>query len=255
MKEKLLCLLLTVVANVSPALAQTNYSGNGGTSFGGAIGQGSLSLSSDGTTITGTLTKGVSGNFNDVFVIYIDSTAGGFSDTSTFADGQDGLRKAISGFDGGTNRSLLTMPSLFQADFALALGPASDSFGGLFQLAAGGNNSLNFVTSANLTPLTNSSATYTFSISVASLGLTPNTASTFKFFGTYISNTGYRSNESIGTTLSGTPQDGNGNFGYSPVSTAGFATFTIVPEPSTVALLIASGALLAGRCFKQRRRS
>jgi hypothetical protein len=61
-------------------------------------------------------------SFNDVFVLYIDSQSGGFGDTSTFSDGTDGLRKAISGFDGGANRSLLTMPSGFLPDYAIALG-------------------------------------------------------------------------------------------------------------------------------------
>src|SRR5205823_9349661 len=88
------------------------YSGNQNTGFGGPIGLGSLTLSDNGTTVSGTLTKGANG-FNDVLVLYIDSVSGGFSDTSGFTDGADGLRKAISGFDGGGNRSVLTMPSGF----------------------------------------------------------------------------------------------------------------------------------------------
>src|SRR5258708_27704366 len=79
------------------------YSGNGNSGFGGPIGLGSLTLTDDGTTVFGTVNKGPNG-FNAVLVIYIDSQAGGFSDTSGFADGGDGLRKAISGFDGGANR-------------------------------------------------------------------------------------------------------------------------------------------------------
>src|SRR5258708_37255450 len=85
------------------------YSGNGNSGFGGPIGLGSLTLTDNGTTVFGTLNKGPNG-FNDVLVLYIDSTAGGFSDTSGFADGADGLWKAISGCDAGTNRSVLTMP-------------------------------------------------------------------------------------------------------------------------------------------------
>src|SRR5437667_8014283 len=85
-----------------------DYSGNGKNGFGGPIGQGSLSLTDDGTTISGTVMKGPNG-FNDALVLYVDSVPGGFSDTSGFADGADGLRKAISGFDGGGNRSVLTM--------------------------------------------------------------------------------------------------------------------------------------------------
>src|SRR5437667_11781021 len=137
------------------------YSGNGNSGFGGPIGLGSLTLTDNGTTVSGTVNKGP-GGFNDVLVIYIDSVAGGFSDTSGFADGADGLRKAISGFDGGGNRSLLTFSGMLP-DYAIALGPASDNFGGLWQLANGGANSLNFVSSVNLNPTgVNNSPTYTF---------------------------------------------------------------------------------------------
>src|SRR2546425_7681573 len=101
------------------------YSGNGNSGFGGPIGLGSLTLTDNGTTVSGTVNKGPNG-FNDVLVIYIDSQAGGFADTSGFADGADGLRKAISGFDGGGNRSLLTFTGGFSPDYAIALGPASD---------------------------------------------------------------------------------------------------------------------------------
>src|SRR5437016_3856994 len=178
------------------ALAAT-YSGNGNSGFGGPIGLGSLTLTDNGTTVSGTVNKGPNG-FNDVLVIYIDSQAGGFSDTSGFADGNDGLRKAISGFDGGLNRSVLTFSGGFSPDYAIALGPSSDNFGGLWQLANGGGNSLNFVSSVNLNPTgNNSSPTYTFSFNVSQIGITPNSGATFSMLGTYISNTGYRSDEEL----------------------------------------------------------
>src|SRR5258708_3444501 len=113
------------------------YSGNGNSGFGGPIGLGSLTLTDNGTTVSGTVNKGPNG-FNDVLVLYIDSVPGGFSDTSGFADGADGLRKAISGFDGGGNRSLMTFESGFSPDYAIALGPSSGNFGGLWQLAKDG---------------------------------------------------------------------------------------------------------------------
>src|SRR5436190_8744690 len=137
--------ICAVFVSVSlPTLAAT-YSGNGNSGFGGPIGLGSLTLTDNGTTVFGTVNKGPNG-FNDVLVLYIDSQAGGFADTSGFGDGADPLRKAISGFDGGANRSLLTFGG-FSPDYAIALGPASDNFGGLWQLNNGGANSLNFVSS------------------------------------------------------------------------------------------------------------
>src|SRR3954447_12198540 len=102
-------LILTATFLALPCLSTkaATMSGNGNSGFGGPIGLGSLTLTDDGTTVSGTVNKGPNG-FNDVLVLYIDSVAGGFSDPSGFADGADGLRKAISGFDGGGNRSVLT---------------------------------------------------------------------------------------------------------------------------------------------------
>jgi len=204
----------------------TDYFGNGKTGFGGPIGQGSLTLTDDGTTISGTVTKGPNG-FNDALVLYVDSVPGGFSATTGFADGGDPLRKAISGFDGGGNRSLLTMPSGFGADYAIALGPASDSYGGLWQLANGGNNSLVSISSVNLNPTGNASAsTYTFSFDVRQIGLSPNSGQSIRLLGTYISNSGYRSDEALAGDVSGTQ-------GYNPFTGTADPSYTIVPEPST----------------------
>ncbi|MDB6068021.1 MAG: type sorting protein [Pedosphaera sp.] len=195
-----------------------NYAGNGNTGFGGPIGQGSLTLSDDGTNISGTFAKGANG-FNDDLVIYIQSGAGGFTDTSGFADGNDGLRKAISGFDGGGSRSLMTFISGFTPNYAIALGPSSDNFGALWQLANGGGNSLPYVTSVNLSPTGDpNAATYTFSFPASSIGLTPGGSGSFKLFGTYISHTGYRSTEAIAGNATGTQ-------GYSPFTQTSYVTY------------------------------
>jgi hypothetical protein len=210
------------------------YSGNGNSGFGGPIGQGSLTLTDDGTTVFGQVNKGPNG-FNDTLVLFIDSQPGGFSDTSGFADGADGLRKAISGFDGGGNRSLLTFSGGFSPDYAIALGPTLDNFGGLWSLANGGANSLNFISSVNLTPTgTSSSSTYTFSFNVGQLGLTPNSGQTFELFGTYISDSGYRSDEAVAGNAVGTQ-------GWNPFLQTAFGSYTIVPEPSSLALFGLAG--------------
>src|SRR5437762_12905362 len=133
MKTVCQALLVSVLSSMAITAQSATYSGNGNSGFGGPIGLGSLTLTDNGTTVSGTVNKGPNG-FNDVLVLYINSTAGGFSDTSGFADNADGLRKAISGFD-GANRSTLTMSGGFLPDYAIALGPSSDSFGGLWQLA------------------------------------------------------------------------------------------------------------------------
>src|SRR5712671_4330510 len=226
------------------ALAAT-YSGNGNSGFGGPIGLGSLTLTDNGTTVSGTVNKGPNG-FNNVLVLYINSTPGGFADTSGFADGADGLRKAISGFDGAANRSLMTFAGGFSPDYAIALGPASDSFGGLWQLANGGANSLNFINSVNLNPTGNNNASaYTFSFNVSQVGLTPGTGATFTLFGTYVSNSGYRSDEAVAGNDSGTQ-------GWNPFLQTAFGSYTTVPEPSTVSLLVLS-ALLGWAYFRRKR--
>src|SRR4051812_6227825 len=93
------------VVSASAAMA-TTYPGNGATGFGGTLGAGSLTLTDNGTTISGTLTTG--GAFNDTVVLYIDSTAGGATSTAGFTDTADGGRKSISAFD-GTNRATINL--------------------------------------------------------------------------------------------------------------------------------------------------
>ncbi len=177
-------------------------------------------MTDDGTNISGTVTKGP-GGFNDVLVLYIDTGIAGFGGTSGFADGADGLRRAISGFDGGANRSVLTNPAGFTPDYAIALGPHSESSGGLYKLANGGANSLNLLTSVNLAPVgTATAATYTFSFNVAAIGLATNSGASFKLFGTYISDTGYRSTEAIGGNDSGAQ-------GWSPFNVTAVTNYTI----------------------------
>src|SRR5947207_923210 len=114
MKVKLSLVLLVSAASSLTALSAT-YSGNGNSGFGGPVGLGSLTLTDNGTTVSGQVNKGPNG-FNDVLVLYVDSLSGGFTDTSGFGDGADGLRKAISGFDGGANRSALTFSPGFAPD-------------------------------------------------------------------------------------------------------------------------------------------
>ena len=101
------------------------YHGNGNTGFGGAIGNGTLTLSDDGTNISGTLSVG--GSMDDVLVLYIQSGPGSFTNTSGFNDQGDACRQAISGVS-ASGRSLLTFADGFQPNYAIALAP---SFGPL----------------------------------------------------------------------------------------------------------------------------
>lgn len=238
-------IVVAALASLSLPLAAATFGGNNDTGFGGTIGNGSLALTDDGTTLTGTLTTGA--DMNDDLVIYIDSVSGGFADTSGFGDANDGSRRAISGFDGGANRSLMTFASGFRPDYAISLGPSDNSYGGLWQLANGGNNSLNFINSVNLSPLNATAGTYTFSISLTDIGLTPGAGQSFELFGTYTSNSGYRSTEAIAGNDTGTQ-------GWNSFQQTSYATYTttVVPEPSTLAICGLSG--LATLLMIRRRR-
>ena len=213
---KLLPVLL-VSAIAASHLGATVFEGNGATGFGGAIGEGFLVLDNLGATVSGTLLR-VSGDMDDTLVLFIDSEPGGFADTSGFADGADGLRRAISGFDGGTNRSTLTFPAGFEADYAIAIGPANESSGGLWSLANGGNNSMTFITDVALDPTGDATAdAYTFSFSVSDLGIVPGIGASFQLVGSYLRNDGFRSDEAL-------PGETTGGGGWVPVTATSSAS-------------------------------
>jgi hypothetical protein len=197
----------------------------------------------NGTTIFGTFNRG-SGAHNDTVVIYIDSVSGGLSSTSLLDDGGDDLRRAVSGFNGGANRSTVFFPSGFQADYAIALHNNNFTFGGLWQLIANpGNNGLPFVRSVNLSGGGTTQPTYTFQFDWSDIGLA--SASSFKFVATYVSNTGYRSNEAIGES----DADPFNNYGWTPMTFSGLRIYP-VPEPSS-AVLAGLMALVLFGCRKR----
>jgi hypothetical protein len=214
------------------------YPGNGQTGFNGGVGNGNVAISDDGTNITLTLNDAVT--LDNDLVIYIDSVPGGFPDTSQFSDNGDGGREAISGYNSGNpSRTLVTFPSGFDADYALSI---ENSFIGLFQLASGGNNSLNYITGASQSG-SDAQGAYTVVFPIADLGITA--GQSFNFDGTLISESAYRSNETIG------PSDApSGNLGFSgQLDFTGWDTYTTtaVPEPASIVTLGGMSVLLVRR--------
>jgi len=196
-----------------------SYGGNGDTGFGGPVGKGTLTITDDGVNIYGTLTLGAGASMNDVLVIYLQTGAGGtFTSTAGFQDNGDGSRIAISGYNGSGAISVLTFASGFAPNYAIALGPNANNYGGVWALANGGANSMPWVSSANLAPLGTGSGPYTFWFPVSAIGLAPHSPAAIKLFGTLISNTAWRSTEAIAGTDTGSQ-------GQNPFTQTGFATY------------------------------
>ena len=234
----------TVIATLAVSLSAsaTTYYGNGSSAWGGAIGNATLTLTDNGTTIFGSLTTG--GSLDNALVLYLQTGPGGFSSTSGFNDNNDQLRSAISQFGGSGEQSILNFSSGFAPNYAIALQPDNGiNFGGVWQLANGGANSLPYVDSLNLNPTgTDAQGTYTFSFTLADVGLTA--GQSFELFGLQVSDTGYSSPEALGGTLTG-----SSGWGGTQTETS-FSTYTTtpVPEPSTWAMSLSGlAALLAFR--------
>jgi len=147
-------IIYSIVATLAVSISASAqiYNGNGSSAWGGAIGLGTLTLSDDGVTVSGTLNTG--GNLNgNAFVLYLQTGGGGFNSTIGFNDSNDQLRSAISqytatGNGGGVGQSILDFASGFAPNYAIAMQPDSGiNFGGLWQLANGGANSLPYVNS------------------------------------------------------------------------------------------------------------
>lgn len=200
------------------------FGGNGKSGFGGVIGTGNVLISDGGGFVTFTFTKG-SGDFNDCAVIYIDTKSGGATSTSGFTDQGDGLRKAISGLDGG-NRSILNFADGFTPDYAIAfnVGVSPDhGFGGIWNLS--NTADFAFINAANLTPDDNRlSKTYTVKTTMADIGI-PSGGNLIKFLVTYTSTTAYRSNEFIGDP------GPNENIGWTPYTSTTFFAYGIASLP------------------------
>jgi hypothetical protein len=196
---------------------------------------------------TGTINFSLSTPVNfggNALILYVDSVAGGVNDTSTLTDTADGGRTAISGFNSGNpTRTVATFASGFGADLAITVEPGV--FSGLFSLSNPAN--FPFVASGGLAG--SGPGPFTFSYTRAQLGLGP--TDSFSFEGTLISTSAYRSNETIGTsvTVPGTPGDAP-NAGFTGTTTFSTADVFAVPEPASAGLLGLGSMVLV---FRRRR--
>jgi hypothetical protein len=243
--------LLSSIAVLSLAtLSQAaTYTGNGATGFGGAFGNGLLSITETTPgTIVFTLTPsgGVNYGGNDA-VLYLDTKAGGLANTSTLTDTGDPGRDRLSGTSsGGANRALVNFPAGFGADVGITFdtgSPPNPGFAPAFDITN---------TPSNYTYLggnsINNDGPYTVTLTRTQLGLGP--TDSFNFVGSLISNSNYRSNETLGaSTTSGgdSGPSGGGNPGFTGTTTFTSSLTYAVPEPASLAVLGLGAAALLRR--------
>lgn len=209
---KSVILIIAIVCFAMTSYCQTGFAGNTRSGYGGTVGQGTLVLNDFNDSIHIKLIRG-GGTLNDAVVIYLNTQTGGHNTTVNFTDQNDGLRKAISGID-GTNRATLILPETFKADFAVAF---DQGFGGLWELQE--NKEHTYITSANLTPTNSPSASeYQLVVARKDIGLAlPSNG--VQFLVTYVSESGFRSNEFIGDAG---PENNPQNSAYTATSVFSF---------------------------------
>ncbi|HZQ45416.1 MAG TPA: PEP-CTERM sorting domain-containing protein [Verrucomicrobiae bacterium] len=247
-------LIPTIAMAICSTAGATSYSGNGATGFGGSVGTGSVSITDSLAGMNITFNRG-SGTMDNDLVLYLDTQSGGFGDTSLFSDNGDPGRTAISGYNGGNpSRTIASFASGFAADYAISI---ENGFIGVFGLASGGNGSLNYLFGQSQSG-NNSDASYTISltpIQMSQIGLTAGSGQTLFLEGTLSSGSAYRSNETIGSSIT-SPDGGsapNAGFNGSVAFTSADAyTLTAVPEPSTLALM-GMGAISSMLFYRRRK--
>jgi len=211
--------------------------------FGNVIGSSSeifVDSATDGTVNFGLRSGG--GGLFDAAVIYIDTGTGGFASTSGFTDVADGLRRALSGYD-GSNRSQIDFGASFRPSYAIGI---EAGFSGLWSLVDAGSHG--FIRSTDLTPTGDSNAgEWELEFNLSDIGLAP--GATFKYVVTYLnSGNAFRSDEFHGVS-GGTVPPGNPGQSLVTLGSGDFNTFESVsadvPVSSTLVLVL-SGVLLTG---------
>ncbi|WP_197275402.1 T9SS type A sorting domain-containing protein [Nonlabens sp. YIK11] len=171
------------IATICVHAQQVTYNGNGNTGFGGPVGNGTLQLTDDGTTVTGTFTKGGAG-FNDTMVIYISASSTGRTNTVDINDTSDDYRRAVS----NANSSAIFFPPGFEVSHAIAINtnqpklfsiPSNGNVG-----TGAGNNELNFIKNVG-SGFNSGDVSFTFSFNWSDLGLDGSTGLNFGFLATY----------------------------------------------------------------------
>ncbi|MEI8340860.1 MAG: hypothetical protein WCH43_04885 [Verrucomicrobiota bacterium] len=235
---------------VSSSRAGVIYNGTlnaPGDQFNYSLSNSTLTLSNNSTSITGVWNRTVGQSGNNYFVMYLDTESGGHSSTSALtSDSFNSYTASVTALGTVTSdRTNVTFASGFEADYAIAFAPSSTS-DSAFKLQSDG--SLFYQGEA---ARANMGDNFTFDINFSQLGLPDYTGTpfSFNFVVTYFDpNYAYRSGEGMG-----------GNVGFAfPLgssSFSSFATYTVVPEPSSLAYLAAFAVIAVCVATRRNRRT
>jgi hypothetical protein len=224
-----------LLLNRTPAAV---YYGNNDTTAGGVVGQGSVSFTSDSTTLYGNFTKGPD-LFGESLVFWIDSTAGGLHDTTSITDNGSYAVRCVSGRSGinPQNKSSVVFAGDFYADYAVVVN-GYQNYGAVFRLNSDG--SVQRLADVTTSPSSiDTASAYQFSVAWSNLGQPGTGDHSARFESTYITKQGalyFESFEQLTGTLSATP-------GY---GTATFGTYDIFPVPEPIHLALAAFGAVAG---------
>lgn len=209
---------------ISASEYPTAYMNGGGAGFGGTLGNATLHIDSDASSLYLGLQPGA--DLNDNVVIFLDTRGGGFGDPD-MNDTADPARNLSSNLTRDVNDVFA-----FDADFSVVMG----AFGiVVFELNAGNTpNHLNFISFENDQSGNSASLAREVALDLSTLG----NPTMIDFFAAYGSDTNFMSNESLplqnfnaGNNL-GFDNDGTSN----PVDHDNFNRF-VIPEPGSLLLL------------------
>jgi hypothetical protein len=220
-----------------------SYTG-GGTGFGGPLGNGTLYIESDATSlyVGASIAGGLSSN---IIAIFLDTQVGGFANDSALGDTADGGRRVASKLTRDVQDNFPVT-----ADYVLEFG---NGFTNVFRLKTG---SLDFIAPTSAGSGGNSGAgSREASIPLSTLGITP--GGNVDFFAVLISDTGFSSNEGIpNPNIGSSPGFGSPP---TPVNWPDFNRFTTAAIPETsavlaipVAVVVAGFGRMLGRRWSRR---
>lgn len=176
------------------------YPGNGKSGFGGAAGQGSISITELGDTVRFKLTRGP-GLFDSLLVFYIDNpdVTSGISSTSTlsYTGVPSKYSNAASGRVSPIQQAILNFPAGFRPDLAVVFDKDGGRIYFLFEQFGTG-----LMQEQGTFPVfpqgNNASPEYTAITLKSQYGMAPGDTLNFNFMGTYIGQNASRSDEGFG---------------------------------------------------------